>query len=66
MVRGPLRRLVGTSREIESDDELVDVILADVEAGGAKDALPLLAFTLERLYEEYNRSKSDIALATLI
>jgi hypothetical protein len=53
VVRGPLRRLVGTSREIEIDDELVDVILADVEAGGAKDALPLLAFTLERLYEEY-------------
>jgi len=30
----------------------VDALLADIEAGGAKDALPLLAFTLERLYSE--------------
>ena len=28
-------------------------LLADIEAGGAKDALPLLAFTLERLYVEH-------------
>jgi hypothetical protein len=32
---------------------VVDALLADSEAGGAKDALPLLAFTLERLYGEY-------------
>jgi formylglycine-generating enzyme required for sulfatase activity len=57
VVRGPLRRLAGTSREIEIDDKLVDEILADVEAGGAKDALPLLAFSLERLYQEYGGSK---------
>jgi WD40 repeat protein/tetratricopeptide (TPR) repeat protein len=28
-------------------------VLTDIETGGAKDALPLLAFTLERLYGEY-------------
>ena len=33
---------------------MVDALLADIDAGGAKDALPLLAFTLERLYGEYH------------
>jgi hypothetical protein len=53
VIRGPARRLDGTSRAFKIDDALVDALLADVEAGGAKDALPLLAFTLERLYGEY-------------
>jgi len=53
VVKGPIRRLDGTARAIRIDDALVDALLADIEAGGAKDALPLLAFTLERLYEEY-------------
>ncbi len=53
VVKGPIRRLDGTARAIRIDDALVDALLADVEAGGAKDAMPLLAFTLERLYEEY-------------
>ena len=33
---------------------MFQALLADIEAGGAKDALPLLAFTLERLYGEYH------------
>jgi formylglycine-generating enzyme required for sulfatase activity len=37
---------------------LVDALLTDIEAGGAKDALPLLAFTLERLYGEYHSGGS--------
>lgn len=53
VVKGPIRRLDGTARAMKIDDKLVDEMLADIEAGGAKDALPLLAFTLERLYEEY-------------
>ena len=53
VVKGPIRRLDGTARAIRMDDALVDALLADIEAGGAKDALPLLAFTLERLHEEY-------------
>ena len=36
---------------------MVDALLADNEAGGAKDALPLLAFTLERLYGEYGATR---------
>jgi len=53
VVKGPTRRLDGTARAIKMDDALVDALLADIEAGGAKDALPLLAFCLERLYDEY-------------
>ena len=53
VIKGPARRLDETSRPLEIQDALVDALLADVEAGGAKDALPLLAFTLERLYVEH-------------
>ena len=53
VIRGPARRLDGTARAFKIDDGLVDALLSDIEAGGAKDALPLLAFTLERLYGEY-------------
>ena len=53
VVKGPIRRLSDTSRALKIEDALVDTLLADIEAGAAKDALPLLSFTLERLYEEY-------------
>jgi formylglycine-generating enzyme required for sulfatase activity len=53
VIKGPAQRLEGTPRALRIDDALVDALLADIEAGGAKDALPLLAFTLERLYGEY-------------
>jgi hypothetical protein len=56
VIKGPIRRLDGTARACRLDEALVDALLADVEAGGAKDALPLLAFTLERLYGEYGAS----------
>jgi hypothetical protein len=54
VVKGPARRLDGTTRALDIEDAMVDALLADIEAGGAKDALPLLAFTLERLYGEYH------------
>ena len=54
MIKGPARRLDGTIRTLKIEDRLVDALLADMEAGGAKDALPLLAFTLERLYDDYH------------
>jgi hypothetical protein len=53
VIKGPAQRLEGAPRALRIDDALVDALLADIEAGGAKDALPLLAFTLERLYGEY-------------
>lgn len=54
VIKGPVRRLEESERPLKIDDGLVDTLLADIEAGGAKDALPLLAFTLERLYAEYH------------
>ena len=36
--------------------------MSDIEQGGAKDALPLLAFTLERLYRYYG-ADGDLQLA---
>jgi formylglycine-generating enzyme required for sulfatase activity len=58
VVKGPSRRLQETVRSFTIEDGLVDALLADIEAGGAKDALPLLAFTLERLYGEYHSGGS--------
>ena len=54
VIKGPARRLDGTARALKIEDGLVDALLADIEAGGATDALPLLAFTLERVYGEYH------------
>jgi formylglycine-generating enzyme required for sulfatase activity len=56
VVKGPAQRLEGTQRTLDVEETLVDALLADIEAGDAKDALPLLAFTLERLYGEYQAS----------
>jgi formylglycine-generating enzyme required for sulfatase activity len=58
VIKGPVRRLEGTPRAFHVEDTLVEALLADIEAGGAKDALPLLAFTLERLYSEYHSGGS--------
>lgn len=54
VIKGPIGRLQDTAREIKIDEALVQALLSDLEEGGAKDALPLLAFTLERLYDEYH------------
>ena len=53
VIKGPARKLEGTNRALKIEESLVDALLADIEEGGAKDALPLLAFTLERLYREH-------------
>lgn len=57
IVMGPIKRLEGTDRAIVLEETLVDALLSDVDRGAAKDALPLLNFTLERLYREYGGSK---------
>lgn len=53
VIKGPAARLADTPRALKIEPALTDALLADVEAGGGKDALPLLAFTLERLYLEH-------------
>jgi len=54
VIKGPARRLDGSERVLRIDDALVEELLTDIDKGGAKDALPLYAFTLERLYDEYH------------
>jgi formylglycine-generating enzyme required for sulfatase activity len=53
VIKGPLERLKQTSRALKIEESLVAQLLADIEDGASKDALPLLAFILERLYVEY-------------
>jgi formylglycine-generating enzyme required for sulfatase activity len=52
VIKGPVLRLMDTERKLEIEESLVNELLTDIDAGGAKDALPLLAFTLERLNAE--------------
>jgi formylglycine-generating enzyme required for sulfatase activity len=61
VIKGPAQQLKG-NRALTIEEPLVDALLADIEAGGAKDALPLLAFTLERLYREQG-GDGDLTLA---
>jgi len=53
VIEGPARRLAESRRALAVEPALTERLLADLEAGGGKDALPLLAFCLERLYLEY-------------
>lgn len=56
VVEGPATRLRDTPRALMIEPALTQGLLADIEAGGGRDALPLLAFTLERLFLEYGGS----------
>jgi formylglycine-generating enzyme required for sulfatase activity len=53
VIEGPAARLAQSGRKLDIAPELTAALLRDIEEGGAKDALPLLAFTLERLYLEH-------------
>ncbi|MDX2155000.1 MAG: SUMF1/EgtB/PvdO family nonheme iron enzyme [Hyphomicrobiaceae bacterium] len=58
LIRGPLRRLGGTDREIKFEPSLITAISHDITVGNPRDALPLLAFTLGQLYEEFGGARS--------
>ena len=53
VIEGPAERLKDSPRALKIEPALTQALLADIESGGGRDALPLLAFTLERLYLEY-------------
>ncbi|HAT50639.1 MAG: toll/interleukin-1 receptor domain-containing protein [Nitrospirae bacterium] len=53
VITGPMARLAATSRPLQIDPKLTEALLQDSDHDGGKDALPLLAYTLERLYLEY-------------
>jgi WD40 repeat protein len=61
IIRGPARRFAAASGKLTIEETLVDALLGDIEQGGSKDALPLLAFTLERLYTDYG-ADGDLTL----
>ena len=53
VIEGPARRLNEAGRKLKIEPQLTQRLLEDIQRGGSKDALPLLAFTLERLYRDY-------------
>jgi formylglycine-generating enzyme required for sulfatase activity len=53
VIEGPPARLRDTTRPLVIEPALTQALLADIETGGGRDALPLLAFILERLFLEY-------------
>lgn len=53
IIEGPAKLLAKTQKPLWIDPQLTDQLLKDLEQDGGKDALPLLAFTLERLYLDY-------------
>jgi WD40 repeat protein len=53
VIEGPPARLKETNRRLVVEPGLTQALLLDIEEGGGRDSLPLLAFTLERLYGEY-------------
>jgi len=53
IIEGPVQRLKDGKRKLTIEPALTQALLNDIEGGGGKDALPLLAFTLERLYREF-------------
>lgn len=61
IIEGPAARLKDTVRPLVIEPALTQQLLEDIEKGGNKDALPILAFTLERLYLEYG-SDGDLTL----
>jgi hypothetical protein len=53
VIEGPALRLKETNRPLAIEPALTQALLSEIDDGGGRDALPLLAFTLERLYLEY-------------
>jgi WD40 repeat protein len=53
VIEGPAARLRDTERPLAIEPTLTQALFSDVGEEGGRDSLPLLAFTLERLYLEY-------------
>src|SRR5262245_23919749 len=54
VVEGPVQRMVEAGGKLVIEPTLTEQLIADAQGA---DALPLLAFTLERLYADYGRSE---------
>ncbi|MBG6204682.1 voltage-gated potassium channel Kch [Labrenzia sp. EL_13] len=53
IIEGPARRLSEGGRSLEIDPKLTAMLLSDIEEAGGRDALPLLAFVLQRLWQDH-------------
>jgi formylglycine-generating enzyme required for sulfatase activity len=53
VIEGPAKRSAEAGHKLEIEPALTQALLTEIEQGGAGDALPLLAFTLEQLYHEH-------------
>ena len=56
VIEGPAARLAGSDRPLVIEPRLTERLLGDIERGGGSDALPLLAFTLGQLYDDFGGS----------
>jgi WD40 repeat protein len=56
VIEGPAARLSGSDRTLVVEPRLTQRLLEDIERGGGSDALPLLAFTLGQLFEDFGGS----------
>jgi len=56
VIEEPAKRAVESGRRLAIEPQLTDRLLQDIERGGGKDTLPLLAFTLEQLHCEFGRA----------
>lgn len=56
VIEGPAARLAGAGRTLAIEPRLTQRLLHDIERGGGSDALPLLAFTLGQLHDDFGGS----------
>jgi WD40 repeat protein len=56
VIEGPALRYSQAGGELTIEPQLTERLLEDIDKGGGSDALPLLAFTLEQLFLDYQSS----------
>lgn len=62
VIEGPAKRMNEAGNPLDIEPALTEALLKDLDEGTGKDALPLLAFTLERLHKDYG-ADGDLTLA---
>ncbi|MDM7861127.1 TIR domain-containing protein [Alteromonas sp. ASW11-36] len=62
VIEGPAKRMNESGNPLDIEPALTEALLKDLDEGSGKDALPLLAFTLERLHKDYG-ADGDLTLA---
>ena len=56
VIEGPAQRTAEAGARLEIDPQLTARLLADIDHEAGADALPLLAFTLQQLYQDHRAS----------